>query len=116
MDRVYFFDLAGAAAGCLLLLPLLKLLGGPDTVIARRSHLRGRRRNLAQPGGFGQRARGSVALALALVAFLVYNHKHPVITIRHAKGQTIANEIFTQWNDLSRIGVVRQAGWQHTAS
>jgi len=34
VGRVYFFDLAGAAAGCLLLLPLLKLLGGPDTVIA----------------------------------------------------------------------------------
>ena len=52
---------------------------------------------------------GSVALALALVAFLVYNHKHPVLTIRHAKGQAIANELFTQWNDLSRIGIVRQA-------
>ena len=52
---------------------------------------------------------GSVALALALVAFLVYNHKHPVLTIRHAKGQAIANEIFTKWNDLSRIGIVRQA-------
>src|SRR5665811_424407 len=34
VNRVYFFDLAGAAAGCLLLLPLLKLVGGPDTVIA----------------------------------------------------------------------------------
>src|SRR6476620_11214941 len=34
VDRVYFYDLAGAAVGCLLLLPLLKLVGGPDTVIA----------------------------------------------------------------------------------
>jgi hypothetical protein len=59
-------------------------------------------------GSVGGRA-GSVAISLALVAFLVYNNRAPVLTIRHAKGQAIANEIFTKWNDLSRIGIVRQA-------
>src|SRR4029077_10541932 len=34
VNRVYFFDLAGAAAGCLLLLGMPRLLGGPATVIA----------------------------------------------------------------------------------
>src|SRR5437867_7498182 len=34
VNRVYFFDLLGAAAGCLLLLQLLDLVGGPGTVIA----------------------------------------------------------------------------------
>ena len=33
VDRVYFFDLLGAAAGCLLLVPFLNYLGGPNTVI-----------------------------------------------------------------------------------
>src|SRR5208337_5138103 len=33
VDRVYFFDLMGAAAGCLVLVPLLNHLGGPNTVI-----------------------------------------------------------------------------------
>ena len=33
VDRVYFFDLAGAAAGCLLLVPLLNHFGGPNTVL-----------------------------------------------------------------------------------
>jgi len=108
VNRVYFFDLAGAAAGCLLLLPLLQLVGGPDTVIAAAVTFAVAAaiwHSLA--GSVGGRA-GSVALALALVAFLVYNHKRPVLTIRHAKGQAIANEIFTRWNDLSRIGIVRQ--------
>jgi len=34
IDRVYFFDLLGAAGGCLLLIPLLNNFGGPNTVIA----------------------------------------------------------------------------------
>jgi hypothetical protein len=34
VDRVYFFDLLGAAGGCLALIPLLNYLGGPGTVMA----------------------------------------------------------------------------------
>ena len=30
VDRVYFFDLIGAAAGCLLLVPFLNVVGGPE--------------------------------------------------------------------------------------
>ena len=114
VNRVYFFDLVGAAVGCLLLLPLLKLVGGPDTVIAAAVTFAAAAAIWhSMAGSVGGRA-GSVALALALVAFLVYNHKHtpPVLTIRHAKGQAIANEIFTSWNDLSRIGIVQQV-FQH---
>src|SRR5215831_18657884 len=33
VDRVYFFDLIGAAGGCLLLDPLLKAVGGENTII-----------------------------------------------------------------------------------
>jgi hypothetical protein len=73
-----------------------------------RSHWRSdyvrRRRHLAQSCGAFPRA-GSVALALALMALMVYNQKHPILDIRHAKGQTIANEIFHQWNSFSRIAV-----------
>ncbi len=34
VDRVYFYDLVGAGAGCLLLVPLLNTFGGPNTVLA----------------------------------------------------------------------------------
>jgi hypothetical protein len=110
VDRVYFFDLAGAAAGCLLLLPLLKLVGGPDTVIAAAvTFAVGAAIWFSLAGSVSGRA-SSVALSLALVAFLVYNQRHPVLKIRHAKGQAISSsEFFTKWNDLSRIGIVRQA-------
>ena len=87
VGRVYFFDLAGAAAGCLLLLPLLKLVGGPDTVIAAAVTFAAAAAIWHSLAGSVSGRAGSVALALALMAFLVYNHKHPVIAIRHAKGQ-----------------------------
>ena len=48
---------------------------------------------------------GSVALALALVALLTFNIRHHLLDIRHAKGQTIANETFEKWNSFSRIGL-----------
>ena len=34
VGRVYFFDLLGAAAGCLALVALLNTFGGPNTIIA----------------------------------------------------------------------------------
>ena len=34
VDRIYFFDLLGAAGGCLALVLLLNTFGGPNTVIA----------------------------------------------------------------------------------
>src|SRR5690242_16702076 len=34
VHRVYFFDLLGAAAGCLALVPLLNWFGGPNAVLA----------------------------------------------------------------------------------
>src|ERR1043166_1244984 len=86
VGRVYFFDLLGAAAA-------------PVAAAAGIWH------SLA--GRAGGRAR-SVVLALALVAFLVFNHKHEFLAIRHAKGKPIANEIFKQWNSFSRVAVVRE--------
>jgi hypothetical protein len=109
LDRIYFFDLAGAAAGCFLLLAMVRLVGGPDTVIGAAVTFAVAAAIWHSLAGSVRGRAGSVALALALVAFLVYNQKHPVLTIRHAKGQALPTEVFKQWNDLSRIGVVQQA-------
>jgi spermidine synthase len=109
VGRVYFFDLTGAAAGCFLLLALLPLAGGPGAVIgAAITFAVAAAIWFSLAGNVPGRA-GSVALALALVSFLVYNQKHPILVVRHAKGQTIANEVFKQWNSFSRVAVTRQA-------
>src|SRR4029079_1671553 len=34
INRLYSFDLAGAACGCLLVIPLLNVLGGPQAMLA----------------------------------------------------------------------------------
>jgi hypothetical protein len=107
VERVYFFDLLGAAAGCFVLIALLTLVGGTGTVIgAAITFAAAAAIWHSMAGGAGARAR-SVVLALTLVAFLVFNQKHEVLTIRHAKNEAVANDVFKQWNTFSRIAVVK---------
>ena len=105
VDRVYFFDLLGAAAGCFALVPLLNTLGGPNTVLAAAVLFAVSSAiwfNCA-PSVRGRAA--AVVLALVLVALVAYNGRSRIIDIRHAKGQDIPREIFSKWNNISRIGV-----------
>ena len=56
IDRVYFFDLLGAAGGCLLLVPLLEHPRRPEYRARRCGALRGFRGHLVQPGRRATRA------------------------------------------------------------
>ena len=56
VDRVYFFDLLGAAGGCLALVLLLNTFGGPNTVIAVSVLFAVGRRDLVQSRGNEVRA------------------------------------------------------------
>ncbi|PWU07451.1 MAG: hypothetical protein C5B51_09995 [Terriglobia bacterium] len=110
VHRVYFFDLLGAAAGCLLLLPLLGLLGGLNAVMAAAvlfAVAAAIWHSLA--GSIAGRA-GSAALALALVAFLTYNTSAHILGIHYAKGQKLEGEIFEKWNSFSRIAIAPEKG------
>jgi hypothetical protein len=105
VDRVYFWDLFGAAGGCLLLIPLLNSLGGPNTVIAA-----GVLYASAAAIWFtlDHAARGRIAAvagALALVLLIAYNAAHRIIDVRYAKGQQLREEQFVKWNSFSRIAV-----------
>jgi len=107
VDRVYFFDLIGAAAGCVALIPFLDHFGGPNTVLAASVFFAVSAAiwyNLA--GSLSGRA-GAVALALAFVVLIVYNGKQHPIDVRYAKGQPLPKESFVQWNSFSRVGMVR---------
>jgi hypothetical protein len=107
IDRAYFCDLGGAAAGCLLLVPFLNNFGGPNTVIAA-----GVLYAIAaaiwfhQAGAIPSRA-VAVLLALSLVTLMIFNYEHHWIDVRIAKGQKVPPERFTAWNSFSRIGVQR---------
>ncbi len=110
VDRVYFFDLFGAAGGCLLLVPFLDYFGGPNAVIAVSVLFAVSAAiwyNLAaRPRG---RA-GAVTLALAFVALMAFNGKNHWIDVRYAKGRRIGTEEFVRWNPISRIALLNPKG------
>jgi hypothetical protein len=117
VERAYFWDLVGAAVGCLLLIPFLRLFGGPNTVISAAvmylvsSAIWFHQATLSGEGGVRRRA-SSVLLALLLVMLMVVNYKMHFIDVRTAKGQPLPHESFTAWNSFSRIGVAGVPGEQ----
>lgn len=105
IDRVYFFDLLGAAAGCLLLIPLLDLVGGPNTVIVAAIVFGISAAIWFNLAGRGTLRAAAVMVSLALLGLVFVNSKSHWIDIHYAKGQPLPKEIFSQWNSFSRIGV-----------
>lgn len=105
VDRVYFFDLMGAAAGCLLLVPFLNVVGGPNTVIVASVAFAASSAIWFNLAGASRGRMGGVALALLLVALIIVNLKRPFIDVQFAKGQKLSNETFKKWNSFSRIAL-----------
>ncbi len=111
VDRAYFFDLAGAAVGCLVLIPFLDVFGGPNTMIAAAVFYGVAAAiwfNLA--GSSGRRA-AAVAMSLLLVGLMVVNFKSHLLDVRYSKGQRLPPERFAAWNSFSRVGVHFQGIW-----
>ena len=105
VDRVYFFDLVGAAAGCLGLVALLETVGGPDTVVSVSILFAAAAAIWFGLDGFKIGRLASVFLGL-LFAMLVIADKHShFMEIRYAKGQKIRNETRVWWNPISRIAL-----------
>jgi hypothetical protein len=110
VDRVYFFDLIGAAGGCALLVPFLNWIGGPNTLLVSAALFAVSASvwfNVAQlPRG---RIVG-VSIALALVALITYNSKKSLIDLKYAKGRELKNEEFYKWNSFSRVALTKEPG------
>ena len=111
VDRAYFFDLAGAAAGCLVLIPFLNTFGGPNTVIAAGVfYAIAAAIWFHQAGNFRSRA-VAVFAALLLVVLMVVNGRIHVLDVRVAKGEKLPPEKFVAWNSFSRVGVTTNRGY-----
>ena len=105
IERVYFFDLMGAAGGCAVLVELLNWIGGPNTIIVAAVLFAV---SAAIWFHIGRRIHGRAAcviLGLLLVGLITWNAKHPIIDVKYAKGQRIGYEEFRQWNSFSRIAL-----------
>jgi predicted membrane-bound spermidine synthase len=98
ISRLYLFDLAGAAAGCLLLVPLLGVLGAVDTVLLVAA--------LALLVGWLLSGRAWLVPLLGLAAALVaVNHASGWIALRESKGLAEEGIVFSRWNSFSRVTV-----------
>jgi hypothetical protein len=110
VDRVYFFDLMGASAGCFVLIPLLNAFGGPNTVIAAGILFAASAAIWFNISGKSELRIGAVALSLALVGLMFANANLRLIDVKWAKGQKLPHEQFVKWNSFSRIGLAREQG------
>ena len=110
VSRLYAADLAGAALGCVLVVPAIGYSDGPTAVLIVAT--------LAAAGAvFFARDAGSaplrkitvataVALALASAANLVLVWKHfPVFRILYIRGTFEARPLYEKWNSYSRVRV-----------
>jgi len=111
IDRAYFFDLAGAAAGCLLLIQFLNFFGGPNTVIAAGVFYCVAAAIWFNLSASDRSRAGAVAFSLLLVTLMVVNHKSHWVDIHYAKGQRLPPERFVHWNSFSRVGVHFDGIW-----
>ena len=106
ISRLYLFDLAGAALGCLLLIPFLNTFGAINVLIGVGGigALAAILFSLAERGNFA--FTGSAALlVVGLVGFAVYNNSTHTLDIRKSKGRDEKKIHFSKWNSFSRITV-----------
>jgi hypothetical protein len=103
---VYFADLGGASAGCLLLIPLLEWLGAPNTILAAAA-LWGLSAVFWSAAGSRAGFKRWLVVPLALAAVIAVNARTGLLDVRYAKGQPIRDEVFSRWNSFSRVGIYR---------
>lgn len=104
VNAVYACDLLGAAAGCLLLMPALNLIGAPKTaLIAGLLGGVGAAQAFSAPGT--RRAGALVALWASAIVVVLLN---PYFDVSTTKGHENYAVLFSKWNSFSRIGVYDQ--------
>jgi hypothetical protein len=108
VNKVYFFDLVGAAGGCAVLVFLLNSVGGPNTILVSAVLFAVSASIWFHLAGSSRGRVAAVCLGLLLVGLITLNAKKSLIDVKFAKGQQISNEEFVRWNSFSRIALKRQ--------
>src|SRR5262249_5597212 len=103
INAIYAADLIGAAAGCLLLIPLLDRVGAPGVVLTAAAFSTAAAALLAKPAS---RLRVAV-IGVAMLAATVAGQLSGVATfdVVDTKGHQGDVVLFSKWNSFSRIGV-----------
>jgi hypothetical protein len=109
INAVYAADLIGAAAGCVVLIPLLNWLGAPGVVLTAAALSVVAAILFVGPGeGFRYAVAGAVVMAIPLAGQLTGLATFDVTDTKGHQGDRV---LFSKWNSFSRIGVYeRQHG------
>ncbi len=106
-NAVYAADLIGAAAGCLVLIPLLDRLGAPGVVLTAAAL------SVAAAIFFAESSSritvGSVGAALVVAALAGQWSGRAGFDVVDTKGHKGDRVLFSKWNSFSRIGVYERA-------
>jgi Spermine/spermidine synthase domain len=103
VNAVYAADLTGAAAGCLVLIPLLNGLGAPGVVLTAAT---GAVCAAVLFAPADRRARVTVQSAVwLLLVFAGQLSGRATFDVTDTKGHTKDQVLFSKWNSFSRIGV-----------
>ncbi|HET9532093.1 MAG TPA: hypothetical protein VFQ92_17165 [Blastocatellia bacterium] len=106
ISRLYLFDLAGAALGCLLLIPVLNSIGAINTVFLVALIAAAGAVLFSTSTGRDRAARAiSLAVTASLAGLVVYNIATNRVEIRQSKGAEETSVLFSKWNSFSRITV-----------
>jgi hypothetical protein len=109
INAVYASDLIGAAAGCLVLIPLLDRLGAPGVVLSAAA-LSCAAAMLFASAATRRRA-GAIGTSMLLVALAGQFSGVASFDVADTKGHKGDRVLFSKWNSFSRIGVYeRQHG------
>ena len=104
VSRLYGFDLIGGALACVLLVPILNLLGAPNAVLSSALLMAVAAAVWSETR---QPRRAAFLVAAACLALIAVNHGGRFIDIIYAKGlKRDASWVqFARWNALSRVEV-----------
>src|SRR5262245_18600096 len=103
INAVYASDLIGAAAGCLILIPLLDRLGAPGVVLTAAALSAAAAALFAQRDGRSRIVSiGTLMIAASLAGQLSGVAVFDVVVTKGHLGDRV---LFSKWNSFSRIGV-----------
>ncbi len=107
ITRLYGADLVGGALACLGIVPLLNLLGGPNTILVAAVIMATASAVWAITSNTRKWA---VGIATCLLVVIAANHSGRLIDIIYAKGMFRDSSWveFARWNAISRVEVDRQ--------
>jgi hypothetical protein len=107
VNAVYAADLLGAAAGCLVLLPLLNQLGAPGVVLGASALAVAAAILFAPaPGRTRIAMLGAAILAVPLVAQVSGLARFDITDTKGHQGDRV---LFSKWNSFSRVAVYERA-------